>query len=286
MARATGLMNPDNAAKSMGSFKEGFVRIDSNSYKVHQAPGEDAVPATKWMWSVTRLSEGGEEPLLDEHDEPVVQELNFSFGGKCLPFVHPGRANGPDDEEPEDLGVAIGAEGNTIFLVANDWKPNEKSSLMVLTRSLTAQGIKSDYLNRCWTADWNGCVFEMKTKLGEKGSDGKEIPYKVVTKVLVGPGSTKGSKAAASSKGNADAEDTFAEILNSLSAELDGQQLTRKAFTNRVRAALEAKKVDSRLLVPILSLCKDEKWLAAHAETFDYVVTSNAIAFGQITPAV
>jgi hypothetical protein len=65
--------------------------------------------------------------------------------------------------------------------------------------------------------------------------------------------------------------------------ELDGQTLTRKAFVNRVRAALDEAKTDSKLLVPVLSLCKDEKWLTGHAETFDYSVnsTDNTIAFGQ-----
>lgn len=285
MARATGLMNPDNAAKSMGAFKEGCVRIESNSYKVHLAKGEDAVPATKWVWNVTRLVEGGSEPLLGENDEPITEELHFSFGGKCLPFVHPGTADNPDDD-PEDAGTADGTEGNTIYLNAPDWKPNEKSSVMMLTRSLTSLGVKSEYLNRCWTPDWNGCVFEMKTKLGEKGRDGKEIPYKVVAKIMVGPGA-KGKTAQAAGKADkaADAEATLAGVLNRISEELDGQSLTRKAFTNRVRAALDAAKVDSKLLVPVLSLCKDDKWLQAHAETFDFALTETNITFGASVPA-
>lgn len=284
MARAVGLMNPENAAKSMGAFKEGVVRIDSNKYAVHLAKGEDAVPATKWIWNVTRLAEGN-EPLLDEHDEPITEILYFSFGGKCLPFVHPGTASGPD-EDPEDAGIEVGVEGNTIFLNANDWTPNENSGLLVLTRSLASQNVSPVYLNRCWTPDWNGCVFEMKTAFGGKGRDGKEIPYKVVAKIITGPGATK-SKSGSSSKADkgGDAEAALAGILNSLSTELDGQQLTRKAFTNRVRAAMDAAKVDAKLLVPVLSLCKDDKWLQTHADTFDYVVTDSGITFGQQAPA-
>lgn len=286
MARATGLTNPDNAAKSQGAFKEGVVRIDSNAYKVHLAKGEDAVPATKWVWHVTRLAEGGAEPLLGDNDEPITEELHFSFGGKCLPFVHPGKADSPDDEEPEDVGTDDGVEGNTIFLNAADWKPNEKSSVMMLTRSLATQGVKAEYLNRCWAPDWNGCVFEMKTKLGEKGRDGKEIPYKVVAKIVVGPGG-KSKTAQGSGKADkaADAEATLAGVLNKLSEELDGQSITRKAFTNRVRAALDTAKVDAKLLVPVLTLCKDDKWMQAHAETFDFTLSDTNITFGQVVPA-
>jgi hypothetical protein len=286
MPRAAGLMNPDNAAKSAGPFKEGYIRIESNTYKVQQSKGEDAVPATKWAWSVTRLAENGEEPLTDEHDEPIREELYFSFGGKSLPFVHPGKADSPDDEEPEDLGTAVDAEGNTIYLNAPDWRPNEKSGLMMLTRSLAAQGIKPEFLNRCWTPDWNGCVFFMRSQQGEKGRDGREFSYKVVSKVLVGPGGKKGSSSKANgavASNGAEPETYLAPILHKLSVELDGQTLTRKAFVNRVRAALDEAKTDSKLLVPVLSLCKDEKWLTGHAETFDYSVnsTDNTIAFGQ-----
>src|ERR1044071_7452585 len=157
MPKAAGLMNPDNAMKSAGAFKEGFVRIDSNSYVVHQSKpgeGEAPIPATKWAWNVTRLAENGEDALLDEQDQPITETILFSFGGKCLPFVHPGKADGPDDEDPEDLGIGLTPEGeeggNTIYLNAPDWRPNEKSGLMTLTRSLVQQSVKAEYLNRCW----------------------------------------------------------------------------------------------------------------------------------------
>lgn len=294
MPRATGLTNPDNAQKSAGQFKEGLVRIDSNSYKVHKpkdpTTGEPPIPATKWSWMVTRLDEN-QQPVVDEHDEPVTEELLFSFGTKSLPFCHPGQATSPDDDEPEDAGTEVEAEGNTIYLVAADWKPNEKSSIIMLTRSMTKNMVKSDYINRCWTPDWNGCVFELKSVEGGKGNDGRTFNYKVVTRVLQGPGSSSGAKkggSAASSNGKPDnAEAVLAPILNSLSENLDGQALTRKAFQNRVREALEAKKVDSKLMVPVLSLCKDDKWLQDHGDTFDFFVDpiANTITFGKL-PAV
>jgi hypothetical protein len=287
MPKAVGLMNPDNASKGAGPFKEGFLRIDSNSYKVHVAKagdqgGDPPIPATKWSLQCTRLQENGEDVLMDEHDEPVKEELLFSFGTKSLPFVHPGKADGPDDDEPEDLGITVGAEGNTIYLVAADWKPNEKSSLMVLTRSMANQSIKPEFLNRCWCPDWNGCVFEMKTQ-AITGSDNKAINYKIVSKVIIGPGGKKAGKGATNGKAN-EAETVLAPILRSLSEELDGTAITRKAFLNRVRGALDQKGINSKLLVPALSLCKDDKWLLDHAETFDYILdpVESTITFGSV----
>jgi len=288
MARATGLMDPANAAKSAGLFQEGFVKVDQACYRVHKGKageGEAPVPATKLVWTCTRLTEGGAEPVLNENDEPITEELFFSFGGKCLPFVHPGKGDSPDDDEPEDLGTAEGTQGNTIFLVANDWTPNEKSGLMVMTKSLVKAGLSSEFLNRCWAPDWVGCIFEMKQHKGEKGSDGREFTYKIVSKIVVGPGGGKKSKSAsASSNGAGDAEAALAPILRQLSEELDAQSITRKAFMNRVRAALDANHVDAKLLVPVLSLLKDDKWLLEHADTFDYKLDTkaNSIIFGSL----
>ncbi len=280
-------MDPANAVKSAGAFKDGCVRIDTCVYKVHKGKageGDPPVPATKMSWLVTRLTEGGAEPLLDEHDEPIVEEILFSFGGKCLPFVHPGKGDSENDDEPEDLGTSEGTEGNTIFLNANDWKPNEKSGVMTLMKSLVSCQVGSEYINRCWAPDWVGCVLEMKSIKGEKGADGREFSYKVVTKILVGPGGGKKSKGGGKAAGAADPEAELGKILHLMGEELDGQSITLKAFLNRVRSAMETLKTDSKLLVPVLSLAKDTKWLAVHAETFAYTLNTvdNTIAFTTI----
>lgn len=294
MPKALGLMNPTKASKSTGGFKEGLVRIDSNSYKVHAGKpgeGEAPIPATKWSWKVTRLDEG-REPLTDEHDQVITEELLFSFGGKCLPFIHPGQCESLDDEEVQDLGTSAGsadnpgAEGNTVYLVANDWAPNEKSGIMTLTKSMAALQVPAIYLDRCWAPDWVGCIFDMRSQPGEKGKDGNTFNYKVVHKVVVGPGGAKPKAVKNGSKPN-DAEEYLAPILHGLSEELDAQTLTRKAFLNRVRGALDTAKTDSKLLVPVLSLCKDDKWLEAHGETFDYFLdpVAQTITFGKLPVA-
>lgn len=292
MPKALGLMNPEKATKSTGGFKEGLVRIDSNSYKVHKGKaGEgqaELVPATKWSWKVTRLNEE-REPLTDEHDQVVTEELLFSFGTKCLPSIHPGKCESLDDEDVEDLGTQMevgetpAAEGNTVYLVDPNWAPHEKSGIMTLTKSMAALAVPKAYLDRCWAPDWVGCIFDMRTQAGDKGKDGNAFTYKIVHQVIIGPGATKG-KAKAGGKATESAEEYLAPRMHKISEEMDGQTLTRKAFLNRVRDILTSDKTDSKLLVPVLSLCKDDKWLADHGETFDYYLdpAAQTITFGKL----
>jgi hypothetical protein len=283
-------MNPDNAAKSAGTFKEGFVRVDKSCYKVWQAEEvagrKQMLPVTALVWNVTRLNED-QVPLVDEHDEPITEEIKFSFGTKALPFVHPAKADSVDDDDPQDMGTEVGVEGNTLYTTAADWTPHELSGVMQLTTSLKQQGVDKTYLNRCWAPDWVGCVFFMKTHVSDnKMADDKgverNVNYKVVSKIVVGPGQAKPSRVPRAIKSNTDAESVLAPVIENLSETLDGQQLTRKAFQNRVRAALEARGTDIKMLVPCLSLCKDEKWLAMNANRYGFSVDSDSITF---TPA-
>jgi len=58
--------------------------------------------------------------------------------------------------------------------------------------------------------------------------------------------------------------------------------MTKKAFINRVRTALDEKKVDSKLIVPALTLCRSDDWLRKHAEVLDINVSENAVLFGSL----
>jgi hypothetical protein len=287
MARAIGLMNPDNAVKSTGAFKEGVIRIDSNSYKVHKAQvGEgqpDNLPSTKWSWIVTRMNEQGNEPLTDDNGESIKEELLFSFGMKSLPFVHPGRMDGPEDD-PEDLGTSIGAEGNTIYLNAVDWKPNEKSGLVVLTASLAKLNVSRTFIDRCWTPDWNGFIFHVASQEGPKSNDGRVFSYKVATKLISAPSAKRTSKSANGAAAGQDAGALLAPIISRLSTELAGQTITKKAFANRVKSVCDTSNVPNHMLVPVLTLVRNEKWLQEVGETFDFTVTNDGITFGSIVP--
>ena len=307
MPKAMGLMNPKNAERSLGGFREGYVRIDYNEYKVYkgrvqEGQTNDRAPTLAWVMRIARLDETTHEPLTDEHDQPLTEELAFSFGGKSLANIHPGKADGPEDEDPEDLGIEVNAAGNTVFLVNQSWRPHEKSSMMNFTASLSAHQVEEKYLNRCWSPDWNGCVLHIVNKVSEdkmkdeKGQD-RAISYKVVDKILVGPGkatkivdktgATSGTAALVSAPrgpgGGADAEARLKPVLEELSEQYDGQSMTRKAFIAKVKATLDGKGVDPKMLLPILSLCKDDNWLHTNGIKYDliYDPIQNTVMFGE-----
>ncbi len=110
-----GWANPKNAAPDTGGgggFKEGLVQVDLSEYGVHQNKGaegkEQPAPITALIWDVTRLDENMEPLHNPEGGEALTEKLVFSLGGKSITKVHPGKGSGPDDEEIEDQGAAVG----------------------------------------------------------------------------------------------------------------------------------------------------------------------------------
>jgi hypothetical protein len=92
------------------------------------------------------------------------------------------------------------------------------------------------------------------------------------------------SKAESSGAGSSDAEKVIAPILQGLSEDLDGQKLTRKALTTRVGTILTSTNIAPNLHVPVLSLLKDPKWMAANGARFDmvYDADDNTVVFGEL----
>ncbi len=324
MAIPKGLFNPKNAVESTGGFREGIIQVDSSVYKVHRnRTGEgqaELAPVMALCWNITRLDEE-QEVMTNEDNEPLTEELIFSGGGKSLAQVHPGRADSPDDPEIEDAGVAVNTEGPTVYLVNQDWFPHKKSGMTQLMESLKEKGLKEEYLDRVWAPDYVGCVFEMKNKTSDDkmtrpGPDGKDreypINYKVVHRIIRGPGqsaaSAKGKKGkagagagagtgtgtgatasgehsgTAASNGKVDlAEAELAPILNSLSAERDGTSMSWKSLSATISRVLVSSTIDPKLHVPMLTLIKDFGWLVKNGPKYDmvYDAETNYIAFGE-----
>lgn len=226
--KLVGFMNPKNAGHSQGgaSFKEGIVKVDKSEFRIWKGKdyeAKDGKPATKGavklalVWNITRLDEDL-EPLTDHEDNPITEELVFSLGDKALALVHPGKADGPDDQEVEDAGAEPGACGPTVY-ATTEFKFHEKTAFMVLMQSLgegTPQdfkpagagykgcGFKEDILNRGWAPDFKGLVCNMKTwiapdKMQRDGKD-QDVTYKIVDKILKAPYEKKGGKGASEEK--------------------------------------------------------------------------------------
>lgn len=198
MSTARGLFKTENFAEQLDGFKfkEGFVRVDSSVYKVHQnrerknddgstTPGEIKLA---WVLGVTRFDEDM-NPLKDEHDEDLTEEFVLSLGGKALAQAHPGKADSPEDEEVDDQGDEVNSEGNTIFMVNPDYKLHPSTASAKFMDSLNNAGWKEDY-NRCWAPDYVGSVFFVKgepNKIeGKVDKKGKPVEYdvKVVSKIV------------------------------------------------------------------------------------------------------
>ena len=313
-----GALLPKNAApESSGQFgfQEGFVRIDKSVFKVHQArgadgkpvqrAGADAVPVCAKVWSVTRLDEEL-NPLVDEvTEEQLKEELIFALGGKSLVSVHPGNVSGPDDEEAEDLGDTPGAEGNSLYFVNADFKVHPKASVMVLMESILKQRPDLEgILERQYAPDDVGCVFHMKSWIDEElkqeytDKNGKKVskgtPYKIVDKVIIGPGEKKKKSAAAGAGTNAASnghdpavDKKLREAIAVLAGKHDGSSCTVKALSNRVNAWMQAAKVAPKLLAPATALCRDVAWLSANAADMGIAVDADTgmVEFGEQTAA-
>lgn len=299
-----GFLNPENAAKSTGSnFKEGFVRVDSSVFRVHKGKSAEGQPertaVTALVWGVTRLDEE-HEPLTNEDGENLTEELVFSLGGKSLPAVHPGEASSPDadDDDIEDAGDEVNAEGPTIKLISSSFKPHEKSSIMKLFNSLKLAGYKPEYIDRVWAPDFVGMIAFVGTEVDEDmkmkytNKDGKEVErgtsYKIVKKIAVAPYEIKGKKGKAAPAGegkseksekaskSSEAEEALTPILKKISEDRDGSAMSRKAFSSLITQSLQSNKVSTKLHVPCLTLVKDDDWMKKSAPKFDIYLSDDA----------
>jgi hypothetical protein len=196
-----GLLDPKNATEGSGpKFAEGLVRVDKSEFEVFQKRGkkDEAPPApiTALVWTCTRLDEE-HRPLTADDGQPLVERLDFGLGSTSVAYVHPARANSPEDEDLEDAGAEVGATGPTIVCAKAGWTLNKKSGLAVLNESLAKAGFfepgKEMYE---WAPAYEGCVFYMTSHAEAIEKDGKKEQYfqKVVSQVVkrAGAGDVKG----------------------------------------------------------------------------------------------
>ncbi len=287
--RPVGLVNPKNAAESSGGFKEGLVRIDTSVYKVHKGKSgegqEESQPKLALVWNVTRLDED-KEPLTDEEDNPIQEEVVFSLGGKSLQHVRPGRADSADSEDIEDMGVEINAEGPTVFVVNQSWHPDKKSSIVALQESLIGKGLD---LDRTWAPDYVGAIVYLKSKpsgqiISRPDKSGRMVDqtysYKIVDKVEKGfnqaSAKVKIVKVKTTSAANGKATDSseveskLKPIMDQISLDNTGKSMTKKALATTVNRLLAEHQVPPILTMPIMTLVRDDNWLTANGSRFDF----------------
>lgn len=284
------------AVESSGSaFKEGWVRVDEACYRVHQNKGGEGqpqpAPMVAFIPKVTRLDEDLDELKDDGTGEAFTEELVFGLGGKSLLKMHPGTITSADDDDPEDEGSEVNAEGNTIYVregVGADLL-NKKSAYYKLLDSLKKLGEKDDLIDAHYADVWKGAIFYIHAVPDNdvmiKGNDGKEraVAYKVVKEVNKGlgqGGKKKGAKGAEkggggggddkpakggkSGAGAEPDEDTklLLGVLKEIAADKEGESLSIKLLASAVSTKLDEQDVDVKRHTKLIASVRDAKWLA------------------------
>lgn len=191
MPNARELANPKNASSGGGpKFTEGLVRVDKGEFGVFQkkGPKDGAAPAPiiALLLTVTRLDEE-HRPLQAEDGQPLVEVLDFGMGTTSLTYAHPARATGPDDDDPEDVGVEVGAVGPTWTVSKSGFTVNDKTAYHAFNTSLEKAGyFKPGEEQYHWGPSYEGSIFFMTNQPEKMERNGKSEQYfvKVVSEVV------------------------------------------------------------------------------------------------------
>jgi hypothetical protein len=137
-----------------------------------------------------------------------------------LTACHPGKyPDGNVEGDPEDMGGALGAEGDTLFAMQDGYAISDKCKYMRFTASLQEKGFKPAILKRTWAADLVGLYAFFKNVQVKGGSAEFDGTAFVVDKIVRFPyeksaagDAAKGGKGkpAAASKPAAPAPDSAA----------------------------------------------------------------------------
>ncbi len=299
-----GFLHPDNANEGSIGFKEGLVRVDAAAFKVHQPPvaegtGETRNPFLALVWNVTRLDED-KTPLIDNENNPLTEEVIFSLGGKSLQHAHPGICSNYEDEDVEDAGVDINAEGPTIYLTNATWRPDKKSGLVNLQLSLKDKGVDSRILNRVWAPDYVGGIVFLKNQpsgqtIQRPDKTGKLVDqtfsYKVVDKIerAFGLGAEPKKRAAATKTAghaangktveSSEVEAKLKPILDEIGMAQIGKTISKKALAATVNKMLTEQAVPPPIFMPIMNMVRDDAWLTANAAKYEFTYADNQVTF-------
>ncbi len=320
--------NPQTSS-SGGGFAAGLRRVDTSKFVVYRPElskrqleeieklelSDDAkeqkidelrgVPKLVKEWHLTRLTDDGDVMHAGEDDAPVTEIKRFGLGGKALQIIHPGKADGPDDDDPADMGDEEGAEGNTIFISGDStFQIHNKAAFFKLRESLVKAGMKPEVADRFWAPDEEGMIVFMDQEADEemqmpkrgpnaKPGETEALRYVVVKEIRQhggkkakgqaqapagktaasavkgAAGKSEGKEGASASGADSEVEKTARKTLRKIGEDNAGKTISVKALLTKVSAALTAGKLMSQV-VPVTSLVKEDKWLAANAEALDF----------------
>lgn len=292
------------------NFGEGWGEVVEAAAVVHQlsqnkTTGEtyDPQPAVKLM--IQRTDADGKATT-----EDPIEEL---FGCGALAKFHPGIMDGPDDQNPEDQGDAVGAEGNCI--VSDGSKMNTKSKWAIFTAHLDKLGFKPAVLDAGYLPDLVGLKgFFTSIALPKDADrtykrDPKALVMNKITKFPYDKGSSKGKGAAVASAGAGTAKNGKASPAAQVAAESAGDEELEAAAVRillhiakaNAGSSLATTKLSGKLVtalnvgipnedgktVPfptkqhkgIQAYFKNAEWLAEKAGELDYGLEDGVLSF-------
>lgn len=241
---------------------------------------------------------------IEEHEgEPIIERIGF--GGKNgLDQVRPGQLKSPDQEEPADLGRALGTQGNSVYCEANI-SIADNCPWMVFTGDKTGlqkAGFKPEYIASGWLGYLEGTIFEVERVKAYKNPNKtyKSDPTNLgVKRVIVygyekGAGKDKGKGAsvkANASSGTASASTSTAPVdkpnghaatpdqtvvVDAIAKQIEtnaGKEIKRSALQMAVMTWLMQKtKLDMKGKNDLInSTVKDDGWLTELATSEPFV---------------
>jgi hypothetical protein len=203
MPKGISLFAEKNFAPDTVRFREGNIEVVESKFVVAQDQNAKRAAFVALEWTV-KLLDADMHPMKNEEGEEQKEVIRFGLGGQSLQQVHPGKADGPEDDQREDGGTELGVAGPTLFFINEEWQLNPKSAIAHLIKSLNKVGFKPNIIERLWAPDYVGLVAYLGSEIDPKNTmrnekTGKDEPlaYKVITKLVKAPYDSKGTTAKA-----------------------------------------------------------------------------------------
>lgn len=236
---------PEDAYRFKGSFEEGWGVVTSACAIVYQFPpqkeasegraaGHQDPPGLFAQLSIQRYSDGEGNKAAAAEEEVLLSIQGADKMTGELNNVHPGKyPDGNTEADPEDMGGALGAIGDTLMAMQDGYAINDNVKWLRFCASLVEKGFKPAILKRTYFPDLVGMYAFFKNVTKKMGNyDSKlfvvdkivRFPYEKsaagasgdAAKGAKGAGAAKGAAAPkpAAAAGNAAANATAAATAN------------------------------------------------------------------------
>lgn len=279
---------------SPGIFTDGNLRVIDARTVVAQYPpsrdtGEQTAPFLGAELTIQPLDASGQST----DDDPLKKLLRIEGN---LDKMRPGLAESRDDDSPEDMGDALGAEGNCVFAEEGN-RINSNSIFGRFIKSVEERGFKPGVLSGGFMPDLVGLAAHGITQKSEKRNiRGREVEtnYFIIDKIIERPSESSGKKAPAAGKSaksqpvngagdgesGAQAETIALQLLTSVAADWEGEtrpqpKVYAAVYSRLVREKDRNKKLDAS----VTALLKSNEWLAAQAEPVGYTFENGQFTF-------